>query len=205
MSAGYSTIRAVYEEAKTIYPEHFSPDFLACRLQVSNALVHTALQDLKHRGLIEKKGRAKYIFLNKGEEHYDDSKKSFVFKKFPVMLLPIERFIYNLNHQSKVRSEKKGITHNLTDEHILKCWEECDGKCVLSGVPMTTIRGNGWQVPTNASIDRIDQSMGYVEGNVRLICWQANQMRGRLTDDELLIFCKLIFYKRNGENRDETA
>ena len=48
-------------------------------------------------------------------------------------------------------------------------------------------------VPSNACLDRIDPTQGYVQGNVRLVCWQAKKMRAELTDEELIVFCKLIF------------
>ena len=42
------------------------------------------------------------------------------------------------------------------------------------------------------SIDRIDNNLGYAEGNVRLVCLQVNYMRGDLTDDIFFAMCKLI-------------
>ena len=45
---------------------------------------------------------------------------------------------------------------------------------------------------TNASIDRIDSSIGYVHGNVQLTCVRANLMKGPMRTNQLLDLCASI-------------
>ncbi len=47
-------------------------------------------------------------------------------------------------------------------------------------------------MPTSISIDRIEQSEGYTEGNVRLVCYSVNLFRGVSTDAEMLVMAKAI-------------
>ena len=78
-------------------------------------------------------------------------------------------------------------------EYLVRLWHEQDGRCSISDLPMTTIDGTGYKIPTNASVDRIDCSRGYVPGNVRLVCSYVNIMRMDLEDDELAVLCKMIY------------
>ena len=53
-----------------------------------------------------------------------------------------------------------------------------------------THQANGTQ--TNISIDRIDSTKGYIEGNIRLVCAAVNFMKHRMNDEELVWWCKEI-------------
>lgn len=48
------------------------------------------------------------------------------------------------------------------------------------------------RVPTNLSVDRIDSGLGYIKGNIQLVCMAANQMKSDLTIEQLKYFCKSI-------------
>lgn len=92
-------------------------------------------------------------------------------------------------------SLSKGVgREQLSLDYMMELYEKQEGKCALSGREMTYITGNG-RVPTNISIDRIDSSVGYEEGNVQLVCIQANKMKAELRTDDLLSWCKDILEK----------
>lgn len=56
---------------------------------------------------------------------------------------------------------------------------------------MTYAAGQG-RVATNISLDRIDSTVGYVRGNVQLVCDIANRMKQDLTVDDLRLWCARI-------------
>ncbi len=90
---------------------------------------------------------------------------------------------------------------HLSKEYLVSLFADQGGLCALSGLPMTTIRGEG-RLPTNASIDRIDGAKGYVPGNIRLVCLQANGARDEWGDEQLLAFCKTVVqYDRKRRRR----
>lgn len=62
--------------------------------------------------------------------------------------------------------------------------------CALTGEPLTLNAEN--RKRGNASLDRIDNSKGYVKGNVRWVLRDANLMKRTLSDAELLRYAKLI-------------
>lgn len=56
---------------------------------------------------------------------------------------------------------------------------------------MTHTRGKG-RVSTNASIDRVDSTKGYIPGNMVLCCWFVNKMKSNATPAVLLEWCKAV-------------
>lgn len=45
--------------------------------------------------------------------------------------------------------------------------------------------GNGARAPNSPTLDRLDNSRGYVKGNVRVISWRANAIKNNCTIEEL--------------------
>ena len=59
--------------------------------------------------------------------------------------------------------------------------------CPILGIQINRdIRGR--MHPNSPSLDRVDNSLGYVQGNVQVISWQANRMKCDASIDELLKF-----------------
>jgi hypothetical protein len=46
--------------------------------------------------------------------------------------------------------------------------------------------------PTSLSVDRIDNSKGYIPGNVRLVCVAINAFRGTMNDEEMLKMARAL-------------
>jgi hypothetical protein len=46
-------------------------------------------------------------------------------------------------------------------------------------------KGQRGFVNDSPSIDRLDSSLGYVKGNVKIICWRANRVKSDATVEEL--------------------
>ena len=65
-----------------------------------------------------------------------------------------------------------------------------NGKCPLTGRDL--IKSRKKSKLDTCSVDRIDNNIGYVIGNIRLITLQSNIAKSTGTDEDLLNFCKDI-------------
>lgn len=79
---------------------------------------------------------------------------------------------------------------DLTEEYLWELYHYQDGKCAWTGVEML-LECNGMKLQA-ISLDRLDCSRGYVQGNVVLACRGANLARGNASEDEMRIFVEMI-------------
>ena len=76
-------------------------------------------------------------------------------------------------------------------------WVTQEGKCALTGWPMTMELAKG-VVPTNCSLDRIDSTQPYIVGNVQLVCRSANVAKHDLMHEDFVKLCRAIVERNNG-------
>lgn len=86
-------------------------------------------------------------------------------------------FLAMLNSAAKQAAKqrlKKGRiqagVHRLTAWNMEEMWEDQEGKCYYSSIPMTTMHNSDWQ----CSLERLDVNIGYVRSNVVLCCCEFN-------------------------------
>jgi len=81
------------------------------------------------------------------------------------------------------RAKKLNLDFNLTIEDII-----IPNECPVFKIPFIFADETSYQ--DNCSLDRIDNTKGYVKGNVQVISMKANTMKNSATNEELLNFCK---------------
>jgi hypothetical protein len=79
-----------------------------------------------------------------------------------------------LLHGAQKRSNLKGLEINIKLEDII-----IPPTCIYLGIPLDS---------TNASLDRIDSTKGYIKGNIQVISALANRMKNDATIEELKAF-----------------
>lgn len=137
---------------------------------------------IKNNSEIERKGNPQFLIANNRKDEYT----------------PFRWFVL----RAQYRDRKKKYGCDLTVEYLKQLWEEQNGICPLTGwhlvLPKNTSKA--WEIhsPDNASVDRIDCSKGYMEGNVRFIAFMANIARATFSDEQLIDFCRSVA-KRNNE------
>jgi hypothetical protein len=82
-----------------------------------------------------------------------------------------------LLNYARARARKKGLAFNLTLEDVV-----IPTHCPVFGVPLTRQRGDKSWSP---SLDRVDNTKGYVRGNVQVISCRANDLKRTATLDEM--------------------
>jgi hypothetical protein len=83
----------------------------------------------------------------------------------------------------------RGFVWDLTIQDIWEMYLIQDGKCALSGLP---IYWSETGLTATASIDRIDNSEGYLRGNVQLLHKDINMMKHAFDQDYFVELCKKV-------------
>jgi hypothetical protein len=83
----------------------------------------------------------------------------------------------------RFRAKRLGIAFDLTYEYLQSIWPQ-NGKCPILGIDLKNNSGRGTR-DSSPSIDRIDCTKGYVQGNVQVISQRANRIKNNATLEEL--------------------
>ena len=97
----------------------------------------------------------------------------------------IKNFARAMYTAAKNRAARRGIEFNLDLEDII-----IPEKCPILQCPFEY--GTSKNYAYSPSLDRIDNSKGYIKGNVWVISSKANSMKNSATWKELELFCKNI-------------
>lgn len=85
---------------------------------------------------------------------------------------------------AKARGYNVGVTH----QEIADLFDEQQGLCAVTRLPLDF----GTNRTGTASLDRIDNSLGYVKGNVQWVHRDINQMKFKYSMDRFLELCALV-------------
>ena len=106
---------------------------------------------------------------------------------------------YRIKHPERVlcsmakrRAKEKGLEFNIDNTDI-----DIPILCPILGIPIVKIYTKGKSTgPTSnsPSLDRIDNSKGYVKDNVRVISHKANTMKHNATSSELIMFAEWVLH-----------
>lgn len=118
-------------------------------------------------------------------------------------LSPFRKFTLN----AKARAKLERMSVDITSDYLKEVWNNQNGICSLSGLSMilpvgTSGKWNEGCPSLRASLDRIDNSLGYVKGNVRFICTIGNYGKGISTDEEFISFCHDVAKNSHNFNHD---
>lgn len=89
--------------------------------------------------------------------------------------------------RAKTRAVKSGLEFNLEKEDIL-----IPTHCPVLGTPLQEHRGSSGGKDNSPALDRIDNTKGYIKGNVLVISHLANMMKSSANKEQLLAFSKWV-------------
>lgn len=81
--------------------------------------------------------------------------------------------------KSRKRAREAGIEFNITPQDIERVFPDA---CPIFQVPLSYGKGISDGLP---SLDRIDSSLGYLPGNIRVISWRANYIKGNMSPEQI--------------------
>jgi len=102
----------------------------------------------------------------------------------------------------KQTAGEKKFPCTITESYIYKLYLECGKVCQETKFPFLIDFVSGYHFnPFGLSIDRIDNKLGYVEGNVRLVLWIVNSIKNEWGEGLIYTILKKII--SNMESRPE--
>lgn len=87
---------------------------------------------------------------------------------------------------------RRGLEFNITIEYLWKLFLEQKGKCAISGVDIYIEKEQKFKIRQTASLDRIDNSKGYIEGNLQWIHKELQGMKSDKSDEKFINWCHII-------------
>lgn len=97
---------------------------------------------------------------------------------------------------AKNRASTQEIPFELDHQYLVDLWEYQEGRCSISKQPFDLSPPNKYSVnPDAPSLDKIIPRLGYIKGNVRLVCYQINMALGEYGEDQLIEMCKRIAFR----------
>lgn len=95
--------------------------------------------------------------------------------------------------QAKQRSKRLGVPCSLTEQDVEAMLES--QVCAVTGIRLYFDRidsSESLKNPWAPSLDRIERHLGYVAGNVRVVCWLFNHMRCDYSDEDVLMVARAL-------------
>lgn len=104
----------------------------------------------------------------------------------------------------KASAKLRKIEFNVSMEYLWDLFNKQRGLCAYTGckifLPINVKNLRGKENELVASLDRIDSSQGYVEGNLQWICKRTNYMKHTMKEDYFLNWIKLIYENKELQN-----
>lgn len=96
-------------------------------------------------------------------------------------------------------AKRRGLECTIDAEYIWRQYLLQEKKCALTDLPIVFGPG-GDKKKTTASVDRINSSVGYVEGNVQLVLKDINLMKQSLEVGRFVYLCSLVSSCKGEQN-----
>ncbi len=127
-----------------------------------------------------------YRKLNR--EYFNQKANEFYQKNKEVLNTRRRKNPYSLMSILKRNAKGRNIEFSLSRETFAKWWYEQEQKCVYCDIPVERlcVVNRSKKLAGRLSIDRIDNSKGYILGNLALCCMSCNFIKSNLlTFDEM--------------------
>lgn len=95
----------------------------------------------------------------------------------------------------RISAKRRNYEYSLTEDYLENLLISQEFKCSLSKVPIFAghiEKKDYGKIKITASLDRIDSTKGYVEGNVQWVHRDINWMKQDYTQQEFIDYCKLV-------------
>lgn len=110
---------------------------------------------------------------------------------------PFRVYLKTAKDRAKDKPRHRSKPCEITLQDIKNVWDSQNGICPFTGWKLILRThndhlGKNPLLPNHASIDRIDNSKGYINGNIRFVAVIYNFARNAFTDEQVKEFCKAV-------------
>lgn len=105
--------------------------------------------------------------------------------------------------RNRAQSGREDGVCTLKLSDLMYQWRKQEGKCALTG--RTMVYDSLSTGPEGVSLDRINSNKGYVPGNIQLVCVAVNNMKRRLSNEDLVGWCYDILATASPTSADTTS
>jgi hypothetical protein len=96
-------------------------------------------------------------------------------RKVLAMQLDHRSWIHKTHARMQAKGNASGKGCNITLNQFVALLMNCNGRCEVTGIPFSYEVPDGSKLaPFQPSVDRIDSSKGYNDGNCRVVCLMVN-------------------------------
>lgn len=104
---------------------------------------------------------------------------------------------WKMHQRAKQRARQKGLEFNISVEDII-----IPDRCPVLGIEINMNSGKSGAYRNSPSLDRIDNSKGYVKGNIQVLSQLANAMKAHATEEELVKFAQWVLSNYPAESSE---
>jgi hypothetical protein len=97
---------------------------------------------------------------------------------------------YLIWKRAKDRASKNNLDFNITKDHVVSMLNI--GVCQATGLKLNLTFGKEKLNPLGPSLDRINPKIGYIVGNVRMVCWIFNRAKGDGSDNDVWLLAEAL-------------
>jgi hypothetical protein len=110
----------------------------------------------------------------------------------PTTISAIMSTFNRLRKTAKIRN----ISFDLDPQDIIDVYDKQEKKCYFTGIFVYFTKHLSYtRLLQNASVDRIDNSKGYIKGNIQIVHKLVNRMRNCCSNKEFINICNIISSK----------
>ncbi|WP_109527289.1 MULTISPECIES: hypothetical protein [Nocardia] len=89
-------------------------------------------------------------------------------------------------------AQAKGLEFEVSKEYLWQLYLDQDRRCAFTGWPIHFAESYRKTREKTASLDRIDSSVGYIEGNLQWVHRDVNKLKKNMADERFIELCHAV-------------
>jgi hypothetical protein len=89
---------------------------------------------------------------------------------------------------------RRNLEFDIDLAYLIDILQTQNNRCALTGWELEFTHGGGLHRtnPLVCTMDRINNNLGYIRGNIQLTCWQPNKIKNDMSNEDFIKMCKAV-------------